>query len=289
MLELAVITHEETFSRMKDPLEDRGIISRNIQAYSRQFPISQTIPEDLQNIDVGFVYPARIMEGGVIDSLLNVPWVNGLEEVLTSRNKGKVLSILSRGGFDTPSTIMISNPIGEDELVEAYCKFDSPVVIKPNSATRGIGIALVNDIDSFIGIVDYIKLIQSGEAIGDRTFLIQEYIPDAIDCRVMIIDGEYAGAVERKFIGDNADVGKWKKNVHKNAIAVKKDMPDSIQKMAEEVAQMLKIQYLGIDLLISEDRVVINETNARATIDDEKKYIPEFYDKLADLIKSVAI
>ena len=199
MLELAVITHEETFERMKDPLKDRGIMARYIEAYGRQIPISKGDLSDFQNIDVGFVYPSRLMEGGVIDALLEVPWVNGAESVFLSRNKGRVLAILDKNGFDIPATIMISNPIGERELLDAYEKIQKPIVIKPNSATRGLGIALVDDVDSFEGIVDYIKLIQNREETGDRSFLVQEYIPDAKDYRVMVIDGEYAGAVERKF------------------------------------------------------------------------------------------
>ena len=287
MIELAVITHEETFDRMKDPLKDRGIMARYIEAYGRQIPISKGDLSDFQNVDVGFVYPSRLMEGGVIDALLEVPWVNGAESVLLSRNKGRVLAILDKNGFDIPATIMISNPIGEEELLDAYEKIQKPIVIKPNSATRGLGIALVDDVDSFEGIVDYIKLIQNREETGDRSFLVQEYIPDAKDYRVMVIDGEYAGAVERRFRDEDVKGKKWKKNVHRDAIAVKKEMPELIKKMAEEVATLLKIRYVGIDILLNEDRVVINETNARPTIDKEDKYLPDFYDKLSRLIKSV--
>ena len=287
MLELAVITHEETFERMKNPLKDREIMARYIEAYGRQIPISKGDLLDFQNIDVGFVYPSRLMEGGVIDALLEVPWVNGAESVLLSRNKGRVLAILDKNGFDVPATIMISNPIGDGELLDAYEKIEKPIVIKPNSATRGLGIARVDDVDSFEGIVDYIKLIQNREETGDRSFLVQEYIPNAKDYRVMVIDGEYAGAVERRFADADVKGKKWKKNIHRDAIAVKKEMPEPIKKMAEEVATLLKIRYVGIDILVNENRVVINETNARPTIDDEEKYLPNFYDKLSMLIKSV--
>ena len=125
MLELAVITHEETFNRMRDPLKDRGILARYIDVYGREIPISKESPIELQGIDVGFVYPSRIMEGGVIDAFLEVPWVNGLESVVLSRNKGRVLTILNKNGFDVPSTVMISNPIGEEELIDAYEKIEN--------------------------------------------------------------------------------------------------------------------------------------------------------------------
>ena len=78
------------------------------------------------------------------------------------------------------------------------------------------------------------------------------------------------------------------KNVHRDAIAVKAEMPGPIRKIAEEVASLLGIKYVGIDILVNKDRVVINETNARPTIDQEEKYSPLFYDKLAVLIEKVS-
>ena len=64
-------------------------------------------------------------------------------------------------------------------------------------------------------------------------------------------------------------------------------MPDSIRIIAEDVASLLEIKYVGIDILVNKDRVVINETNARPTIDQEEKYLPFFYDKLAELLERV--
>jgi ribosomal protein S6--L-glutamate ligase len=46
----------------------------------------------------------------------------------------------------------------------------------------------------------------------------------------------------------------------------------------------MEIPFLGVDLLVSDGRAVVNETNARPTIDDATKYEPGFYDDLAALI-----
>lgn len=50
----------------------------------------------------------------------------------------------------------------------------------------------------------------------------------------------------------------------------------------------MDIPYLGVDLLVSEDRALVNETNARPTIDHATKYEPNFYDDLAQLIRKRA-
>ena len=51
---------------------------------------------------------------------------------------------------------------------------------------------------------------------------------------------------------------------------------------------MLDIDYLGVDLLVTDDRAVVNETNARPTIDSATKYEDGFWDTLAALIRATA-
>ncbi len=285
MLRLAVTTRAETFERMRSPLSDRGIDVSHVQADERTIPLTDPWPE---TFDVGFVYPSRPMEGGVVDALLDVPWVNDREAVLTSRNKAGVLAALARGGVPVPETTMISNPVDEATVVDAIDALDSsdgPIVVKPNSTTRGVGVAKVTDQDSLLGVVDYLNLVHDYRATDDRSYLVQEYLPDARDYRAMVVDGEYVGAVERRLPATARAAGRWKHNVHRGAEATPVDLPTEHRRLAERTAAVLDIPYLGVDLLESDGRVVVNETNARPTIDDETKYEGGFYDRLAALIR----
>ncbi len=291
MITLGVVTRAETFERMQAPLAERGIEVRHVPTVERAIHVSgedaaarddehRTLADE---VDVGYVYPSRAMEGGAIDALLGVPWVNDREAVLTSRNKGGVLAALSEAGLPTPRTTMVSNPAGRETLERVFERFDPPVVVKPNSATRGVGVTRVEDRDSFLGVCDYLKLVHDYRATGDKSFVVQEYLPDARDLRVMTIDGEYAGAVERRLEGAG-----WKHNVHRGAVAERAEPPAELRRLAERVAAELGIDLLGVDLLVGEggDRVVVSETNARPTIDDAAKYEPDFYDRLAGLVRS---
>jgi ribosomal protein S6--L-glutamate ligase len=230
--------------------------------------------------------------------------VNGREAILTSRNKGGVLATLDRAGLPTPATTMVSNPASESTLERVFERFDPPVVVKPNSATRGVGVTKVHDVDSFLGVCDYLGLVHDYRATGDKAFLVQEYLPDARDLRVMTVEGEYVGAVERRLPdaepaagdaardpGDSRETparGGWKHNVHRGAVAEGVDPPAEVRHLAERAARELGVDFLGVDLLVSGDRVVVSETNARPTIDDASKYEPEFYDRLAALVRARA-
>jgi len=285
VLRLAVATNAETYERLQSPLADRDIAADYVATSERAVPLSE---DSYDEFDVGFVYPSRVMEGAVADAMLGVPWVNDREAILRSRNKADVLARLSRADVPVPETVMLSNPVDESELAAAFEALDPPVVVKPNSTTRGVGVTVCHDLDSFLGVADYLDLVHDYRATGDRSFLVQEYLPDARDYRAMVIDGEYVGAVERRLPSEARERGRWKHNVHRGAVAEGVDLPEDLRRLAERAADALDIPYLGVDLLVTGERAVVNETNARPTIDAATKYEDGFWDRLAGLIRGTA-
>ena len=321
MLRLAVATDAETLARIREPLADRGIEAVHVPTRERVQPLSAALAGDDdsgdgpagRDVDVGFVYPPRVMEGGVADALLDVPWVNDREAILRSRNKAETLARLGRAGLPIPDSVHVSNPVGEADLQGVFERFEPPVVVKPNSATRGVGVARADDLDSFLGLCDYLDLVHDYRAVDDRSFVVQEFLPNARDFRAMVIDGEYVGAVERRLPAAERAAGRWKHNVHRGAVAEGVDLPAAYRRLAEEAAETLEIDWLGVDLLVvggadrdqadagdeerdddsrdldpDGDHVLLNETNARPTVDTATKYEPDFYDRLAELIHRTA-
>ncbi|QLH79504.1 RimK family alpha-L-glutamate ligase [Halosimplex rubrum] len=285
MLRLAVATNAETYERMGGPLGDRGIDVDHVRTRERTVHLTDPPWDDF---DAGFVFPPRLMEGGVADAALGVPWVNDREAILRSRNKAGVVARLAAADVPVPETVVVSNPVDESEVVAAFERLDPPVVVKPNSTTRGVGVAKASDLDSLLGVVDYLDLVHDFRATGDKSFLLQEYLPGATDYRVMVLDGEYVGAVERRLPDDALAAGQWKHNVHRGAQASRVDLDPELRELAERTADALDIPFLGVDLLVTDERRVVNETNARPTIDDAEKYADGFWDDLADLVRRTA-
>jgi len=285
MLRLAVTSRAETFDRLCDPLADRGIEVAHLPAEGRTVDLDAPPAE---SFDVGFVFPSRTQSGVALSALHDIPWVNDRAAVLTSRNKGGVLATLGAAGLPTPKTTMAASPVDDADLATAAERLGWPVVVKPNSTTRGTGVAKAGDLDSLLGVVDYLDLVHDYRATGDKTFLLQEYLPDARDYRVMVVDGAYAGAVERRLSAADREAGHWKHNVHRGAEATGVDLPAEYRRLAERAAATLGVSYLGVDLLVTDDRVVVAETNARPTVDSATKYVPDFYDRLAEVIEKTA-
>ena len=284
MPSLAVTTDAETRERITAPLAERGVDVAYVQTAERTVPLDA----DLGEFDCGFVFPPRMAEGGVASELLDVPWVNDREAVLRSRHKGEALARLQGAGLPVPESVVVSDPVSEADLAAAFERFDPPVVVKPNAATRGIGVAKATDLDSFLGVCDYLNLVHDYQATGDKSFLVQEYLPDARDYRAMLVGGEYVGAVERRLPDGALAAGQWKHNVHRGAEATGVDLAPELRELAERAAVAMNIDWLGVDLLVTDERAVVNETNARPTVDAATKYEDGFYDELAGLVKRTA-
>lgn len=280
-MRLAVANDTETLHRLADPLAEHDIHAEHVSLRGTATPLTDP---GLAAFDAGFVFPGRIPEGGVLDSILRVPWLNDRETILTSRNKAAVIARLAAADIPVPESILVSHPTDTADLVDAVDRLDTPVVIKPNSATRGVGVAKVHDTDSLLGVTDYLDLVHDYRATADKTFLVQEFLPDAVDYRVMVLDGDYAGAVERRL---PAEGDGWKHNVHRGADATSIDLDGGLRALAERVAAVLDIDFLGVDLLVTDDRAVVTETNARPTVDSLEKYEPDFLDRLADLLREL--
>jgi len=287
VLRLAVATAAETLERITAPLAERGIEAVHVTTEERAIALADP-PADFAGFDAGFVYPPRLLEGAVADRLLGVPWVNDRAAVLASRNKAEALLRLAAAGLPSPETVLVSDPADAATRRAAYERVGPSVVVKPNSSTQGVGVARADDLDSFLGLTDYLDLVHDFRATADKSFLVQPFLPDAVDYRVMVVDGTYAGAVERRLPAAARAEGRWKHNVHSEATAEGVDLPADLRALAEEAADALGVPFCGVDLLVSGGRAVVAETAARPTVDDATKYEPDFYDRLAALVEATA-
>ncbi|WP_277553795.1 ATP-grasp domain-containing protein [Halobaculum limi] len=290
-LRLAVTTESETFERLRDRLAPHGIAVSHVDCDGRTLPIEGADgdpPDEFAGFDVGWVYPSRLMEGAVVDAHLDVPWVNSREAILASRNKAGALARLADAGVPVPDTQMVSNPADDDAVLAAAEEIGYPLVVKPNSATRGVGVAKATDPDTLLGVTDYLDLVHDYRATGDKSYLLQEFLPEATDYRVMVVDGEYVGAVERRLPEADLAAGKWKHNVHRGAVAEGVDLGPAARNLAEQAASTLGLSLAGVDLLETDERLVVSETNARPTVDAAGKYRDGFDADVAALIRRTA-
>jgi ribosomal protein S6--L-glutamate ligase len=282
MLRLAVTTQAETFERMQEPLQAHDIDVTYLPTTGTVFDITA---QQTSEFDVGFVYPSRLMEGAVVNAIESIPWVNDRAAIVTSRNKAAVLTRLRQSGIDVPESKLLSHPVDTEQIVDAARTLGFPLIVKPNSATQGRGVTKVHDVDSLVGTLDYLNVIHTVPTTADKSVLLQEFIPEARDIRVMVLDGTIVGAVERSLSAAQRNRDRWKHNVHRGATPVATTVSESTKQVVRNTARTLNIPYLGVDLLQTSEMTYVSETNARPTIDAAGKYVDTFWEQLANLIK----
>jgi ribosomal protein S6--L-glutamate ligase len=281
MLRLAVATRAETYDRLVEPLAERDVAVEHVQTRERAIDLTGEADFDPDRFDVGYVFPPRLMEGGVADATLDIPWINDRDAILRSRNKAETYARLERAGIPVPETTMLSNPVDRETVAATFERFEAPVVVKPNSATRGLGVTRVSDPDALVGVADTFQALHESPVVGDRSFLVQSFVKGATDYRLMVIDGQCVGGVRRSGAG-------WTHNVHRGGIAEGVDPGVDLRALAEGVAETLEIPLLGVDVLVNDDGPVVVETAARPTWDDASKYDGDVYDRLTALIRETA-
>jgi gamma-F420-2:alpha-L-glutamate ligase len=182
---------------------------------------------------------------------MGVALVNGPTAIEDTADKLHTLQILSRRGIPVPKTILGKFPVDVD-LVERELGF--PVVVKTLRGTRGMGVVLCSDRAQFN---DLANLLDGAGAGAD--FIFQQYIAASHgrDVRVLVINGKPVAAMQRK-----STDGSFQSNISRGGTATKFDLPRPMARLAVSVADALKLDVAGVDILFDANGYRVCEANS---------------------------
>jgi ribosomal protein S6--L-glutamate ligase/gamma-F420-2:alpha-L-glutamate ligase len=134
-----------------------------------------------------------------------------------------------------------------------------PLVMKTSYGSFGVGVQLVQGVD------DLRKIEQENLY---RPHFYQRFLAEASgrDIRVIVIGGKTVAGMERI-----AMKGEFRSNIELGGRGEKIDVPKEIASLAERVAQVLQLDYCGVDILQSSDGGVICEVNSNAFFEGLEK------------------
>jgi gamma-F420-2:alpha-L-glutamate ligase len=182
---------------------------------------------------------------------LGVAIANGPDAVESVADKLHTLQILASARLPIPKTILGKFP-ADGGLVERELGF--PVVVKKLRGTRGNGVLLAQNRAQF----DDLANLLDGAAPG-ADFLFQQYIKASHgrDVRVVVVHGRIIAAMER-ISGD----GGFKSNISLGGVAKPYRPPAEMAALALSVAQELKLDIAGVDILFDENGYRVCEANS---------------------------
>ena len=147
-------------------------------------------------------------------------------------------ALLALAGVPTPPTIVCER---HDDAMLAFERLGGDVVVKPLFGAMGNGIVRVEDRDLAHRVFRALEL--------ERTvYYVQRTVaPDGRrNLRVLVVDGDVAGAMER--VSDS-----WRANVARGARPRAVALSDEERALALAAAAALEVDVAGVDLLLTPD------------------------------------
>ncbi len=190
-----------------------------------------------------------------------------------STTKLSAMMQLALGGIDVPDTLFSLNAHSITRLQQ-----DFPCIVKRAAASRGTQNYLVSNKNELQRTV-----------IGTHNlFLVQEYIPNTHDLRVIMAGEQPELFIRRSRSDDTTHLN----NTSKGAIATVitgSDLPMEIRNIACRVAAIFGRQMGGVDIVVAEDgsgRYPVLEVNAIPQL-TSGTFMQEKYDGLASGLRKI--
>jgi tetrahydromethanopterin:alpha-L-glutamate ligase len=167
-----------------------------------------------------------------------------------AKDKYATLTALNKAGIRVPRTF-----IGEN--LEAAIKFVEEVddvIIKPLIGARGMGAIRAEHRELTYRAMKFIH--QLGQVL-----YVQELVkkPNR-DIRAFVIGGQVIGAMHR-YIPEGIE-GEWRTNIHGGGQAEVTSLSPEYQECAIKTAEILRLDYTGVDIIESPDGPCVIEANA---------------------------
>lgn len=173
--------------------------------------------------------------------------INTREAMLTADNKLSTTILFEQYGIPQPKTSFVSN---EKQIESALEKIGGkfPVVIKTLTGTQGIGISIVESLESLVSNIQ--SLFKHNAEL-----LIQEYLKIEYDIRTFVINGKIFASTKRTHKGD------FRSNLHRGATSEPYKLNDEEIKVILRAARASKGYMVGVDHLIHNDKIYVLEVN----------------------------
>lgn len=168
--------------------------------------------------------------------------MHGIAHTPVEREKTKLVDTfnLAMSNVNVPKTMFISTIQMKSSInsIVKYCSF--PFLIKATRGSLGKGIFLVNSRNDAYSVLKQLDPI--------KVYMIQEFIPNLFDYRVIISNGRPVSIGKRTRIGDdfrnNAALGANEDFMDAN------DVPEDVLQIAIESAKSAKLDWCGVDVVV---------------------------------------
>ncbi len=176
--------------------------------------------------------------------------LNSSQSITNSRDKLCAIQMLSRHDVGIPLTTFVRNRSAVLNGIVAMG--GAPVIIKLLEGTQGVGVILAESEKAAETIVETLHSAK-------QNVLIQKFVKESCgkDIRAIVVGGKVVAAMRRIASGDE-----FRSNVHRGAKVEAVSLDPLYEKAAIQAAQILGLNFAGVDILESVDGPKVMEVNA---------------------------
>ena len=204
--------------------------------------------------------------------------VNTIEAIESCHDKFRTAVMLEEADIPTPKTSIITDPdLALAAHEEVGGKF--PVVLKTVSGAGGRGVFII---DSSVSLKSTVSAFF--ESNSEEELLIQQYVPINGDIRVLVLNGQVIGAMNREKVKND-----FRSNASLGASVDEADVTDEIKEMALNAAKAMGCYYCGVDIAIQKRNrkpyvLEVNTSPGSKNVEDalDKNIIGQFVDEIID-------
>lgn len=147
---------------------------------------------------------------------------------------------LKEAGIDVPKTIYGSLWfLYENMMIEK--PFEFPVILKGSGGDRGTRVYKADDLEQLEKLVRDLRKTETEEG---KRYMLQEYIPNDGDYRVLVLGEKVLGVMKRS----SQSVAEFKNNYSAGGKVEVADLPEEIKKLALKAAKTCGLAVAGVDV-----------------------------------------
>lgn len=182
--------------------------------------------------------------------VMNIPCLNGSNEITRSRDKLHTLQIMAQHGINIPTTSFANSSYETKDLIQIV--EGAPLVIKLLEGTKGVGVVLAESNKAAESVINAFRSLKAD-------ILVQHYIKESKgqDIRCFVIGGEVVASMERV-----AQEGEFRANIHLGATAKEIKVSDEERELAIKAAKIIGLEVAGVDMVRSNNGAKILEINS---------------------------
>jgi ribosomal protein S6--L-glutamate ligase len=175
--------------------------------------------------------------------------LNDLQSSILCDNKFLSYIKFSRNSIPIPKTALIPT---EKAIENAHERIGGkfPVVVKTLSGTQGIGVSIVESMQSLVSVVQSLRKYKAD-------LLIQEFIKLDYDVRTLVLGGRIIACTRRNKVPDD-----FRSNAHLGAKTEPYVLSDDEEEVVKATARISGATLVGVDHCLVDKEIYVLECNA---------------------------